>query len=274
MKAPMPFTREDIPKRITRSRSIATTALVLLLLFPFRSIAATGGQVSEFRADLDKWVEAREVLSKERSDWLVDKEYLLATRKLLAEEKEALQAEILEFKASDQGASEERRALLVERAEYQRANASLKEQLAALEERLLDIVPRLPRPLQKRLEPLLTQVPADSDRAAGIPIGSRLINVLGVLAQTDKFNSSATLVGETRGVGSGRKVQVRTLYWGLAEAVYVDGQGRTAGVARPGPKGWEFDDEPTLAPEAGRLLDIYEGNVDTISFVPIPVTIQ
>ena len=271
----MRILREKMSRRLpnVKSSSVATVALLALLL-PFGTAADTGVEVNEFRADLDKWVEAREALSKERSDWLVDKEYLLATRKLLAEEKKALKADILEFEASDQGASEERGALLIERARYQRAGASLKDQLAVLERRILEVVPRLPEPLQKRLEPLLTQIPEDSDRAAGIPIGSRLINILGVLAQADKFNSTATLVGETRKVGSGRKVQVRTLYWGLAEAIYVDGQGRTAGIARPGAEGWEFDDDSALALQADRLLDIYEGSVDTISFISIPVAIQ
>ena len=37
------------------------------------------------------------MLSKERSDWLVEKEYLRATRDLLADEKKALEAQIKEF---------------------------------------------------------------------------------------------------------------------------------------------------------------------------------
>ena len=106
--------------------------------------------------------------------------------------------------------------------------------------------------------------------ATKVPLGARLMNVLGVLAQAEKFDSTATFVGETRQVGD-EKLQVRTLYWGLAQAIYVDAQGRTAGIGRPGPNGWEFTNDPDLASDARHLLDIYEGNVDTIEFVRFPV---
>jgi hypothetical protein len=100
------------------------------------------------------------------------------------------------------------------------------------------------------------------------------MSVLGVLAQAEKFNGTATFVGETRAVGGDQKVQVRTLYSGLAQAVYVDSQGETAGIGRPGSDGWEFTDDPDLADDAARFLDIYEGNVDAIEFVELPIEIR
>lgn len=229
--------------------------------------------VDGFRAKLEKWVEAREILSKEKADWLVEQEYLRATRDLLAQEKKAIQAEIDEFEQLDQGAGDERQELLLRRGDYQRAARSLEGRLVELEKQVLDLAPQFPEPLHKRLEPILVQIPEDPERA-DITNGQRLMNVLGVLAQTEKFNSTATLVGETRAVRGDQKVQIRTLYWGLGQAVYVDGEGETAGIGRPGASSWEFVDDPALASDARQLLDIFEGNVDTISFVPIPVVIQ
>jgi len=162
---------------------------------------------------------------------------------------------------------------LLERSEYQRTARALEGQVRALEEQVLAVVPRFPETLQKRLEPLIVQIPEDPERSQ-VPLGQRLMNVLGVLAQAEKFNGTATFVGETRAVGGDQKVQVRTLYWGLGQAIYVDAQGRAAGIARPTDSGWEYLDDPTLAADAGLLLDIYEGNVDTISFVPMPVEIR
>ena len=104
------------------------------------------------------------------------------------------------------------------------------------------------------------------------------MNVLGVLAQAEKFNGTATFVGETRATGGAgedaQQVSVRTLYWGLGQAIYVDSVGRSAGIGVPGPTGWEFSNDPELADRAQRLLDIYEGNVDAIEFVSLPVRIQ
>lgn len=251
---------------------------LLLLVFTIAAfagvpVASSEGGASAYRAKLEKWVEARQLLSKERADWLVDRDYLKATRDLLVRERDALRAEIAEYEETNSGVDDERRDLLLERGEYQRTARALEDQVQVLEEQVLAVVSRFPETLQKRLEPLIVQIPEDPERSQ-VPLGQRLMNVLGVLAQAEKFNGTATFVGETRAVGGDQKVQVRTLYWGLGQAIYVDGQGRTAGIARPTDSGWEYLDDPTLAADADLLLDIYEGNVDTISFVPMPVEIR
>lgn len=237
------------------------------------SVAFAASDIDGFRAKLEKWVEAREILSKERSDWIVEKESLRATRDLLAQEKKALEGEIAEFEKLDQGAGDERRELLISRGEYQRGTQFLEEHLVELERQVLDLLPQLPEPLQVRLEPLVVQIPEDPESAA-IGVGQRLMNVLGVLAQAEKFNGTATLVGETRAVRGEQKVQIRTLYWGLSQAIYVDAKGEHAGLGRPTEKGWTFFEEASIASDAKLLLDIYEGKVDTISFIPIPVEVR
>jgi hypothetical protein len=256
-----------------RSGFEARTVLVFLALMGVLPNGTRAAEVDGFRVKLEKWVETRQLISEEKSDWEVEQETLRATRDLLAQQKEALQAEIEELQASQTASDEERRDLLLRRGEYQRANRVLEDQIRAMEEQVLDLAPRLPEPLQRKLEPLLVQIPEDLVES-GIPLGQRLMNVLGVLAQAEKFNGTATFVAETRAVEGDQKVQVRTLYWGLGQAIFVDAQGRMAGTGRPGPSGWEFDNDPALADDAGRLLDIYEGNVDTIEFVPFPVEIQ
>ena len=232
------------------------------------------GAVTAFRSKMEKWVETRKILSEERSEWLVEKETLEATRDLLRRERDDLRAEIREFEEAGAGVDEERRELLLKRAEYQRAAESLKAKVVELEKQVLDIAPQLPDPLRERLELLLVQIPEDPANTEAA-LGQRLMNVLGVLAQAEKWNSTATFVGETRAVGAGdQKVQVRTLYWGLGQAVYVDTQGEVAGIGRPTPEGWQFVDDASLAEQAALFLDIYEGNVDTIAFVPVPVELE
>jgi len=252
----------------------ALLAMVAVLASPILVLPrAASGTVDGFRAKLEKWVETQRITAEERSDWDVERETLRATRDLLKEEKEALEAEIAELEAGNTGADEERRDLLLERGGYQRVNLVLAEQVRGMEERVLAVLPRLPEPLRKKLDPLVVQIPADPEHT-NIQLGQRLMNVLGVLSQAEKWNGTATFVGETRAVGGDQKMQVRTLYWGLGQAFYVDAQGRTAGVGRPGPNGWEFSDEPSLAGDTELLLDIYEGNVDRIDFVGLPVEIR
>lgn len=257
----------------TRSPRIAC-ALVCTVLWvgwahPLRAEASVDG----FRSKVEKWVETRQILSEEQADWEVERETLEASVDLLRQQKEALQEEIAGLEESNTEADEERRELLLRRAEYQRAHASLADQIRAMEEEVLALVPRLPAPLQEKLDLLLVQIPEDPGTTR-LQLGQRLVSVLGVLAQAEKFNGTATFVGETRAVDGDQKVQVRTLYWGLGQAFYVDARGRAAGIGRPGAKGWEFSTEPELVEQAGRLLDIYEGNVDAIEFVSLPVEIR
>jgi gas vesicle protein len=237
--------------------------------------ARAAERVDDFRVKMEKWVETRQLLSEEKSDWDAERELLRASRDLLREQRKALKEEIAELDSTITEADQERVDLLLERGEYQRTTTALEGWLADLEADVKALVPQLPAPLQDKLEPLIVQIPDDPTQGRA-SLGQRLVNVLGVILQSEKFNSTATLTGETRAVRAGddQKVQVRTLYWGLGQAVYVDSQGKVAGVGRPGPEGWQFVEEPGLAGEAKLLLDIYEGNVDTIRFVDMPVQIQ
>ncbi len=262
------------------SRSLTRSLPSILFIASFFATVAGGASaqsdgpgVDGFRAQMEKWVETRQLISEEESEWEVEKETLRASRDLLRDEKKALEVEIVELQESSTAADEVRRDLLLRRGESQRSTQVLEERIRGLEEEILALVPRLPKPLQDKLEPLLVQIPDDPDNHR-LRLGQRLMNVLGVLVQTEKFNNTATFVGETRAVTGDQKVQVRTLYWGLGQAYYVDAQGRAAGVGRPGDEGWVFSEEPALADDTGLLLDIYEGNVDVIRFVELPVEIQ
>ena len=230
--------------------------------------------VQAFRSKMEQWVETRQILSEERANWLAEKESLEATRDLLARERDSLRTEIKEFEESGADTDEERRELLLERAELQRSAASLRGDIAELEVVVKELAPQLPDPLQKKLELLLVQIPEDPE-STKVPLGQRLISVLGVLAQSEKWNSTATLINETREVGGPDDQRaVRTLYWGLGQAFYVDRTGTIAGVGRPSVDGWDFLDVSGVEEDTALLLDIYEGNVDTISFVPMTVEIR
>jgi len=255
-------------------RGLRTTAFVALVAAPL--LLAEGdafAEVGDFKAKMEQWVETRQLVSEERTEWQADRETLRATRDLLKQRRAALQTEIAELEGSSTTADDERRELMLERGEYQRSAALLADEIRGMEEKVLALAPRLPEPLQQKLEPLLVQIP-ENPETTKVQLGPRLLNVLGVLSQSEKFNSTATFVGETRPVEGGQKVSVRTLYWGLGEAIYVDRQGRLAGTGRPGPDGWIFTSNDEIADEARLLLDIYEGNVDTIGFVTLPAEID
>lgn len=266
--------RGGIGMRIAASAVVFAAIAFIHATAPSRADAEVPAAASDqYRTKMQKWVETRQILSEERSDWLVERESLEATRDLLRDERKALKEQIESLKQTEGGAESERLELAARRDAYRQSAEVLEGKVLELEQQVLALVPKLPEPLQKKLEPILVQIPTNPELAkAGL--GQRLVNVLAVVAQAEKWNGTATFVGETRDVGNGQKVAVRTLYWGLAQAVYVDSQGETAGIGRPTAEGWKFVDDPDLADSAKEILDIYEGIVDTIAFVPVPAEIE
>jgi hypothetical protein len=264
-----PIPRRHPDPRRPRLAGLAALALAGVLVPP----AHAAERVDGFRTKMEKWVETRQLISEERTDWKVEEETLRATKELLRQQKQDLEEEVASLDASITEADQERLDLLLQRGELQRATTAMDAHVRDLEQQVVALVPRLPEPLQERLDPLIVQIPEDPEQSK-VPLGARLVNVLGILLQSEKWNGTASFVGETRAVdASGEKVQVRTLYWGLGQAVYVDAKGRNAGIGRPGADGWKFSEEPGLADAARRFLDIYEGNVDAIEFVKLPVRI-
>jgi hypothetical protein len=252
-----------------RQQAVALIGAALVTI----TLAGGAAAVDGFRAKMEKWVETRQLISKETNEWDSDREFLRSTRDLLKQQKAALEASIADLERSGSETDEERRALLLRRAEIQENRPVIEARIRAMELQSQALAARFPSPLRKKLEPLLVQIP-EVPELAGLSLGQRLMNVLGILAQAEKWNGTVTLAGETRPMGDGEKVQVRTLYWGLGQAIYVDAVGERAGIGRPGAEGWEFTSQPELAGDAGRLIDIYEGNIDAIEFVMLPIEIQ
>jgi len=98
-------------------------------------------------------------------------------------------------------------------------------------------------------------------------------NIVGILSQTDKFNTTITQTSESRKIDGGKTVEVRTLYWGLATAYYVDSSGQYAGYGYPTAAGWEWPRLDDAGETIKRLIDVYEGT-GKIQFIQVPAHIK
>ncbi|TVP80365.1 MAG: DUF3450 family protein [Puniceicoccaceae bacterium] len=237
---------------------------------PFALPAQTN--ISETRDVLDKWVETRQIISKERASWRTEKSILGDTVVLLTNQVERLEQSITEMESTATAADEDRTQLTQEQATLLEATAVIEQSIAALETQLKGILPFFPEPLLERIRPLIRRLPDDPGQT-NLAIGERLQNVVGILSQTDRFNTTLTQTSESREIEPGKTVEVRTLYWGLAMAYYVDASGQYAGIGMPGPDGWEWPQIEGIGPDIRRLLDVYEGTGD-IQFVELPARIR
>ena len=144
--------------------------------------------------------------------------------------------------------------------------------IGALESQLKRALKKLPEPLIEKIKPLIRRLPEDPSDT-DLSLGERVQNIVGILSQADKFNTTITQTNESRKIEGGKTVEVRTLYWGLAMAYYVDASGQYAGIGVPGPDGWEWPRVDAAGAEIKQLIDVYEGSED-ISFVNVPAYIK
>ena len=247
------------------------TPLVLLC-----ALIANGSaeEIAITQKKIDKWIETRQIISEERANWLGEKAMLETSQGILSDELTALNRAVELLSETSTMADVERENLQAEREELERSNEMLAVKVRTLEIAVQDLSARFPTPLLVKIKPLLQNIPEDVSRTRKA-LGQRLLTVLGVLSQAEKFNGTLTLQTNARDVsGTGVQERVTTLYWGLAFAVYVDDAGKFAGMGLPGPKGWEWSTHNESASDVRRFIATYSGETDQLDFVNIPVEIR
>lgn len=230
-------------------------------------------QIDEARNILKEYVETRQIISEERSNWKTEKAILTDTVSLLSNELERIEAEIANLEDSATAADEERQTLADQRDELKAGSDAVIGNIGELETQLKAIVQRLPEPLTDTIQPLVRRLP-DNPAETKLSLGERVQNVVGILSQADKFNTTMTLTSETQELDNGKLVQVSTLYWGSAIAYFVDDSGDYAGFGIPSEGGWEWTQLDDAGPEIRELLSVYDGSADTIKFVKVPARIK
>lgn len=228
--------------------------------------------ISETRDVLDKWVETRQIISEEKAEWRTEQSILSDTVTLLRNEIERLDKALEDLEASATAADEDRSELAAEKDVLNEAASVVESNIAGLETQVKRILPALPSPLVEKIKPLIRRLPDDSSDTE-LSLGERVQNIVGILSQADKFNTSLTATSESREIEDGKVVEVRTLYWGLAMAYYVDASGQYAGIGYPGADGWEWPQIEDKGAEISRLMEVYEGSGE-IQFVEVPARIN
>lgn len=262
----MPPTHYFIMKRILFLSSI--------LLVSTLSVNGSAESIAITEKKIDKWIETRRIIADERASWLGDKAMLETSGGILKDELAALKRAVKILSDTSTSADTEREILQAEREEIQRSNEMLAVKVSALEGAIQELSGRFPSPLLIKVTPLLQNIPEDATRTKKV-LGQRLLTVLGVLSQAEKFNGTLTLQTDARDIsGTGVQERVTTLYWGLAFAVYVDDAGKFAGVGLPGHDGWEWSTRNESASDVRRFIATYSGETDQLDFVNIPVEIR
>jgi len=222
---------------------------------------------------LEKWVETENVISKEKTEWDIQKQSMMDLIDVHKKELDELGKQIKDAADMTSAADAQRAELLDEQTSIKSIEAKIKDQVIEQEKSLKKLIKKLPKPLQQEIAPLSSRMPKNPyDTKMGL--SQRLQNVVGILTQIDKFNTSVEVVPETRDFGDGKMVEVKTIYFGMAIAYYADMSGAHAGYGVPSDNGWEWKDDDAIAADVQSVIKMAEGTTTDISFVNLPVTIQ
>ena len=248
----------------------ACFCLFAALLLTARASAAEP-PVAASRAAVEKWIEARQLVSKVKSDWQTDKETLEQSVLLFERELKSVAEQMSKTDTNNVQVAKERAEAEQLKKVSEESLEKARQFAAGFEGEVKKLVPRLPAPLQEILKPLLNRIPTDPNSRA--TAAERLQTLVGILNEVDKFNNSVSVFNEKQRNQQGDEVAVETVYVGLGAAYFVNETGDFAGAGSPGASGWEWAAHPELASSVREVLRIYR-NERPAKFIPLPVTIR
>lgn len=220
---------------------------------------------------LERWMEARLLLSKEREEWRVQRSILEDRIELLDREIETWRARARTADEDLARTEEQWRELSEQLENLKSGTASLAPALAALERRVRAILPRLPPPLASRLEPLSRRIPENPDTTR-LGLGERFQNVIGILNEINKSAREITVISEVRELADGEHAEVTTMYVGLALAYFCNEKAGIAGVGYPQPGGWRWERHDDKTADIAAAIAIYR-NERPAAYVALPARI-
>ena len=248
------------------------SAVVLMGAAGTMSLPAAESPLGAVRTGVEQWVQTRQLISRTRADWDSEKEMLLQSKALYERELAGVADQMSKVSTNFTQVERDREAAEKELKESNEALEGARGLVSRMEERVRELLPRLPAPLVDTMQPLLARLPENSADTR-MTATERAQTVVGLLNEIDKWNNAVSIVPEKRRDGQGAEVSVETVYVGLGAAYFVNQTGEFAGLGRPGPRGWDWMVDTSLARPVREVVRIYRGE-RTATFIPLPVTLQ
>ncbi len=228
-------------------------------------------ELAETRSTLKEWVELKKLVSEEKAKWAVEEQTLNESIDLLVNEIENLKESISKQESSATDAEKARVELTSEEESLKQASAVVKAAIADLEAQTIELVKYFPRSLQEKLTVLTGRIPKNKQQESAATLSVRVMNIIGVLTEVEKFNSQVSIDQEMQDI-NGAKVKVDTIYIGLAIAYYVDGTKTEAGYMIPAKDGWKKVQDNSLADKVASVIAMQKREAQP-AFVELPIEI-
>jgi len=262
--------------RVTPLMRIHIPTLILVLSHTAYSQQAEVTPTEQLRTSVREWVETKRKIQQEENEWSRDQEVLQNYKEGLEKEITDLKQQISDAQTRKAGADQESLNQSAQRDRYAAAKDELSGIVRQLEEDLSKKLVIFPAPLLA--EPKVAQGVEDLQRDLQLPVekrndgvSKRLLNVINLMTEVEKFQQTVVLRPELRKTADGREYNMQVIYFGLACAYAVNDDGSYALVGRPSPEGWIFREQNNLAADIRRLIAATTGDQEAI-FVNLPLS--
>jgi hypothetical protein len=231
-----------------------------------------GEKIELARDTLEKWVEVRRVIAKERHEWELAREMLQSRIDTVQRQIEAERKRIEETREDIAEAEADRAELMERKGGLESAEKALADRLADFERRTRGLLSEAPPTFARRVERVSEAIPEDPKKTK-LGLDNRYANVIGVLNEANKFNNEFVTTPEVHTLPDGDEAEVTVVYVGLGQAYALSGDGEAAMHGVPGEGGWQWNDISDLAPRVADVIAVL--NAEQIaSFIPLPVEID
>lgn len=246
--------------------------LAMAIAIPSFGQTETAGQVDGVRVSLEKIMESRKVLSKEKKDWILGKDMLESQIDVLKKEVETLQARIADADKSVLEAKSKFEELVSDRDRLRSASDRAKSRLVVIEKSVHGLLPQLPDPLKEEVKVMAQRIPAPGTETR-LTVAERYQAVVYVLNKINKFNREVSSKPELREIAPGVMAEVTALYFGLGQAYYATTKGDAAGVGRPSPTGWIWEPINNYGKSVARMVAVLR-NDEPAAFIQAPALVK
>ena len=235
--------------------------------------SAGEGQVtlSFAKNELDKWVEAKTLISSEKRSWSEEKAFSEQLLGVLSEEQAGLTESLHAIQSALSGGDKERMALLADIEKLQATQAEFGNEIDRIAKQLLLIREQLPQVFKEDLAQDYERLAMHSGEASLTQGKIESAVMLAIKLQNiDNSFLSRTQVIEVDVSGERMEREVEILYVGLWRAYYVDPYERFSGVGFAYGQGWVWQEDNAIVGDVKQALKIFAGEVPP-ALIRLPV---
>ena len=258
-----------VPRTLRRYGGRSLWCLLVLWLVDVSPAASS--DIGGLEGMVRQWIALRREINRTRTDWVDQKSLIEDEIRLLRTQKEKLGKRLAEH-TSQAGTAEEQLASTVA------VTGALGEEVGALIQPVLQAEADLVGRMDKLPEPLLGPVRSLWDSVASRgkspptveDLADRLQAVVSLYTHLQQLAQGVHAASVTLADGAGRQREMQALFLGLSAAYAVSADGARAVQGRPGPDGWVWEWDDSLAPAVRRCLDCYRREAPA-ELVTLPV---